>query len=184
MDSFLKSKEGPNINLWDMVTKDVLKPIGIHQLPLMHTRENDGSVGLPHFAFGLYPNVDDTAKIATLLQNGGQHEGVQLLSEMKLSEALCRKGIVGLPSKYRNRYGDIGYHMSFWYHPIKTEDGKYFQIPVMSGYGGNRIILAPNGVSSFIFTGAGEKNFLSFLQATAAIKSIPYKGMINPIILR
>jgi hypothetical protein len=184
MDSFLKSKEGPNVNLWDMVTKDVLKPIGIYQLPLMHTRENDGSIGLPHFAFGLYPNVDDTAKIATLLQNEGQHEGVQLLSEIKLSEALCRKGIVGLPSKYRNRYGDIGYHMSFWSHPIKTEDGKYFQIPVMSGAGGNRVVLAPNGVSSFIFTGAGEKNFLSFVQATATIKSIPYEGMAKPIKLK
>jgi hypothetical protein len=184
MDSFLKSKEGLNVNLWETVTKDVLRPIGIHQLPLMHTRENDGSIGLPHFAFGLYPNVDDTAKIATLLQNEGQHEGVQLLSEIKLSEALCRKGIVGLPSKYRNRYGDIGYHMSFWSHPIKTEDGKYFQIPVMSGAGGNRIILAPNGVSSFIFTGAGEKNFLSFVQATATIKSIPYEGMAKPIKLK
>lgn len=184
MDSFLKSKEGLNVNLWEMVTKDVLKPIGIHQLPLMHTRENDGSIGLPHFAFGLYPNVDDTAKIATLLQNGGQHEGVQLLSEIKLSEALCRKGIVGLPSEYSGRYGDVGYHMSFWYVPIKSEAGRYFQIPFMSGMGGNRVVLAPNGVSSFIFTGAGEKNFFLFVQATATIKSIPYEGMTKPIKLK
>lgn len=184
MDSFLKSKEGTNANLWDMVTKDVLKPIGIDQLPLMHTRENDGSVGLPHFAFGLYPTVDDTAKIVTLLHNGGQLDEVQLLSEMKLSEALCRKGIVGLPSEYSNRYGDVGYHMSFWSEPIKTEAGRYFQIPFMSGAGGNRVVLAPNGVSSFIFTGAGEKNFLSFVQATATIKSIPYEGMTKPIILK
>ncbi len=184
MDSFLKSREGTNVNLWNMVTKDVLKPIGIHQLPLMHTRENDGGVGLPHFAFGLYPTVDDTAKIVTLLQNEGQHDGIQLLSKMRLSEALCRKGIVGLPSEYSSRYGDIGYHMSFWCVPIKTKDGRYFQIPFMSGFGGNRIILSPNGVSSFIFTGAGEKKFLSFVQATAAIKSIPYKGMTNPVILK
>ena len=74
--------------------------------------------------------------------------------------------------------------MSFWSHPIKTEDGKYFQIPVMSGAGGNRVVLAPNGVSSFIFTGAGEKNFLSFVQATATIKSIPYEGMAKPIKLK
>jgi CubicO group peptidase (beta-lactamase class C family) len=184
MDSFLKSRESTNVNLWDVVTRDVLKPIGIHQLPLMHTRESDGSVGLPHFGFGLYPTVDDTAKIATLLQNEGEHDGIQLLSKNKLSEALCRKGIVGLPSDHSNRYGDRGYHMSFWYEPIKTEDGRYFQIPFMEGYGGNRIILAPNGVSSFIFTGAGEKKFLSFVQATAAIKSIPYKGMTNSIILK
>jgi len=37
---------------------------------------------------GLYPTIDDIAKLTTLLQHGGQHQGRQLLSAAKLAEAL------------------------------------------------------------------------------------------------
>ncbi len=52
----------PQRGRWLMVTNDVLKPIGIHKLPLMYMHKNDGDVGIPHFAFGLYPTADDAAK--------------------------------------------------------------------------------------------------------------------------
>jgi hypothetical protein len=72
-----------------MVTNDVLKSIGIHKLPLMHTRENDADVELSHFAFGLYPTVDDTAKIVTLFQNEGQHDGIDLFLFQTLLKNSC-----------------------------------------------------------------------------------------------
>ena len=53
MDAYLKRKEGPNAHLWDMVTEEVYRPIGIFHTPMMHTIEPDGSRGLPLLGFGL-----------------------------------------------------------------------------------------------------------------------------------
>jgi len=61
MDAFLKSKEGPDADIWEMVLTEVLKPIGIFHAPIMRTIEPDGSKGLPIFGYGLYPNADDVA---------------------------------------------------------------------------------------------------------------------------
>jgi hypothetical protein len=69
MDSYLKSKEGVQANLWDMVIEEVFNPIGIIHAPIMHRREPDGSRGVPHLLSGFYPTADDTAKITMLLQN-------------------------------------------------------------------------------------------------------------------
>jgi hypothetical protein len=39
MDSFLKRQAGPQRHLWDMVVTDVFRPLGIFQLPILHTQE-------------------------------------------------------------------------------------------------------------------------------------------------
>jgi CubicO group peptidase (beta-lactamase class C family) len=151
MDNFLKQRAGANVHLWDMVTNEVLHPIGIFHAPMMHTVEADGGRGIPLFAIGLYPTIDDIAKLITLLQNGGRYQDRQLLSAAKLAEALDKSGTVGLPTGERNRFGDVRYHLSFWSVPYKTDDGCFFQIPYMAGYGGNLVILLPNGLSAFRF---------------------------------
>jgi CubicO group peptidase (beta-lactamase class C family) len=151
MDGFLKSKEGPEANIWDMVVEEVYKPIGLQHAPIMRTVESDGSRGLPIFGYGLFPTVDDVAKVATLLQDGGLYQGQQLLHPKKLAEALYRTGIPGFPTGERNEYGQGRYLSSFWGEPYYDEEGNDFMIPSMLGFGGNQVVLNPNGITTFRF---------------------------------
>lgn len=152
MDAYLKRREGPTAHLWDMVRSEVFRPIGIMHAPKMHTIEADGGRGVPLLGYGLYLTVDDIAKIATLLQNGGRHDGAQLLSATVLADALYRTSAsAGLPAGIPNRFGTPRYHLSFWSVPYRTGAGCFFQIPYMAGLGGNLVALLPNGVSVFRF---------------------------------
>ena len=58
---------------------------------------------------------------------------------------------MGLPIGEKNRFGDVRYHLSFWSVPYRTDDGCFFQVPYMAGYGGNLVVLLPNGLSAFRF---------------------------------
>jgi hypothetical protein len=186
MDSYLKSMEGPQADLWQMVTEEVYNPIGISYAPVLRTTEPDGSLGLPVLAYGLYPTVEDLARIALLLQNGGQYEGQQILHSGKLAEALRQTENLGLPTGDRTRYGDTTYLMSFWADAYKANDGRYLLIPYMSGYGGNRLVLAPNGVSSFRFTDSMNYNTYPLIRAAEAVQPFPGQGIpvSNLILLR
>jgi CubicO group peptidase (beta-lactamase class C family) len=170
MDSYLKSKEGPQANLWDMVIEEVLNPIGIIHAPLMHTREPDGSRGIPHLLSGFYPTPDDTAKITMLLQNGGGHRGRQLLSKTKLAQALYKTEERGFPTDRHNGYGYGWYNMSFWSAPYRTQNGCFFQIPYMAGYGGNLVVLLPNGITAFRFADGHHFDPESLILGAEAIR--------------
>ena len=134
------------------------KPIGIYHAPIMRTIEPDGSRGVPIFGYGLYPTVDDVAKVAQLLQRGGQAEGQQLLHADKLAEALRQTNVAGLPTGQFNQNGEGRYHMAFWSFPYPTAQGKIAQVPYMSGHGGNLVVLNPNGVVSFRFADGFDYN--------------------------
>jgi beta-lactamase family protein len=153
MDAFLKRREGPNAGLWDMLAREVLEPIGAFHVPMLRTIEADGSGGVPLLSYGLFLTVDDVAKLATLLQSGGQHEGQQILHPTKLAEALYRTSPdAGLPVGWKFRAGAARYHLSFWSMPYRTAAGCFVQIPFLWGYGGNHVVLLPNGVTTFRFT--------------------------------
>ncbi|HET6444639.1 MAG TPA: serine hydrolase [candidate division Zixibacteria bacterium] len=154
MDAFLESKEGPNADIWQMVEEEIYTPIGIYQSPIMRTIEPDGSLGLPIFGYGLYPTVDDTAKITRLLQNGGRHDGDQLLSSARLAEALYKTEEQGLSVYRPNQYGESRYLHSFWSVAHCTESDGCFQVPYMLGYGGNMVALLPNEVVAFRYADA------------------------------
>jgi hypothetical protein len=171
MDAYLKRREGGGAHLWDMVRNEVFRPIGVLHAPAMHTLEPDGSRGVPLLAYGLYPTVDDVAKLATLLQNGGRHDGVQLLHPAKLAETLYRVSpTVGLPDGSRNRFGEARYHLSFWSVPYRTATGCFFQIPYMSGFGGNIVALLPNGISVFRFADAYNFDVDSMILAGESLR--------------
>ncbi len=171
MDAYLKRQAGPNAHLWDMVAREVLEPIGILHAPKMHTLETDGSRGIPLMAYGLYPTIDDVAKLTTLLQSSGRHQGRQLLSAAKLAEALYRTGADrGLPMGSTSRFGAPRYHLSFWSMPYRTSQGCFFQIPYMTGYGGNLVVLLPNGVSAFRFADAMSYDVEGMILAGEAIR--------------
>ncbi len=147
MQEFLVRQEGPQARLWDLMMREVYEPIGIRYFPMMHTRELDGSRDIPLMGIGLYPTVDDVAKISTLLQNRGRHQGMQLLSARGLDDALFKTGH-GMPTGERSSAGMHLYSMSFWSLPRRA--GRCFaQTPYMEGYGGNFVLLQANGVSAF-----------------------------------
>ncbi len=152
MQAFLKAKQGPQADIWRMLQDEVLRPIGIHHLPIMRSVEADGSLGTPIFGSGAYPTVEDVAKIATLLQNGGRHAGRQLLHPGKLAEALYRGDNDGLPTGFDNRFGAGRYQLSFWGLPYGNGKGCSHILPYMSGYGGNSVLLLPNGVTALRFS--------------------------------
>jgi Beta-lactamase len=173
MDHFLKRQRGPQAQLWDMVVAEVLQPLGIFHVPMLHTHEPEGGRGIPHLLHGLYPTVDDVAKLTTLLQQGGRHQGQQLLSAAKLAEALDTTDARGLPSGQRNRFGEGRYHLSFWSVPYRTTAGCRFQIPYMLGYGGNIVVLLPNGVSAFRFADGFHFDLESMVLAGEAVRPFP-----------
>src|SRR5262249_42737750 len=121
----------------------------------LHTLEPDGRGGIPLLAGGMFLTVDDVAKLATLLQSGGRHDGRQILSAAKLAGALYRQNPdAGLPVGWTFRAGAGRYHLSFWSMPYRASAGCFVQIPFMSGLGGNLVVLLPNGVSTFRFADA------------------------------
>jgi hypothetical protein len=173
MESFLKRQVGPNAQLWNMVAAEVFRPIGIFHLPTMHTLEATGERGIPLLGYGLYPTIDDIAKLTTLLQHGGQHQGQQVLSAAKLAEALYKTKAMGLPSREENRFGEGRYQLSFWSVPYRTANGCVFQIPYMSGFGGNLVMLLPNGVSAFRLADGHNYNVDTMVLAGEAIRPFP-----------
>jgi hypothetical protein len=170
MDAFLKSVEGPEADVWDVVMEEVYRPIGLYHAPMMRTVEPDGSRGISQFWVGLYPTVDDVAKVAMLLRDGGRHQGRQLLHAGKLAEALRKSETAGLPTGEFNDYGQGAYHMSFWSMPYPGPDGDPIQIPYMSGFGGNRVILNPNGIITFQFADAHVYGFESMVRVADGMK--------------
>jgi len=155
LESLLKKKEGPDADLWQMMVDEVYRPIGIHHISMTRTREPDG-LGTPILAWGIYVSIDDIAKIAMLIQNGGMHEGVQILSKEGVAEALYETGARGLPTGASNIYGPKSYYLSLWHENFVTDSGKQYTAPKMIGYGGNIVQLMPNGMIGFRFGSGGD----------------------------
>jgi hypothetical protein len=156
LDSLYRSKEGAQADLWQMMIDEVYTPIGIHHMPMSRTREPNGT-GIPLLAWGIYVTIDDIAKIAGLLQNDGMHDGVRLLSQAGLAEALYETDVRGLPTGADNEHGAKTYHLSLWQENYITASGERYFAPRMSGYGGNIVQLMPNGIIGFRFGNGGDK---------------------------
>ena len=151
MDSLLKRREGLSANLWDRLTEEVLVPLGINTLPMLHTTEPANARGVPILGAGLYMTIDDVAKIATLLQNGGWHDGRELLHAKKLSELMARGITYGQPTSWVDQGNRLFYLASLWHLPVHLPECSV-TVPNMAGYGGNLVQLYPTGVSAFYFT--------------------------------
>jgi hypothetical protein len=172
MEAFLKQQEGPQAHLWDMVVDEVYRPIGILHAPTMHTHEPDGSRGIPLLGVGLTPTIDDIAKLTVLLQQHGRHGETQILSATKLDEALFRTSATGLSTRQLSRFGERRYHLSFWALPYRTALGCTVHVPYMWGYGGNFVVLLPNGVSAFRFADGNSHDPETMLLAGDAIRPL------------
>jgi len=165
MDRFLKSREGPNANLWDMVIEEVFKPIGVFHAPVNNIFDHDGRSGVPDLSGEMFPTYHDIVKIGLLLQSGGRYRDEQLLSERKIHEALYRTKFRGAPAPNAHNAG-VSYYMSLWQVP--TELGKCtINVSLMSGVGGKIAILLPSGTVAFYVRNSKGKNFVRELTVAA-----------------
>jgi len=165
MDRFLKSREGHDADIWDMVLEEVLKPIGVFHSPIIPTDVRAGYDGVPVVREGIFPTYHDIAKIALLLQYGGQFGGEQILSEGKIREALYQTEKLGAPAPISNN-PERSYFMSFWQVPVEL--GKCtINVSLMSGSGGKIAVLLPSGTVAFYVRNSKGKNFVRKLTVAA-----------------
>jgi hypothetical protein len=151
MNNYVRSREGPTADYWTMVRQDVLEPIGVPHLPISRSFESDGRPGTPIMGWGSYPDVDAAAKVAQLLQDEGAHGGRQLLSRAKTREAMRRSGHPGYATSNSNER----YLHSVW--TVRIDTGRCtIDVPLMSGYGGNHVMMMPSGLSVVRFMDAGD----------------------------
>jgi len=80
---------------------------------------------------------------------------------------------MGLPTGGQNRYGAARYHLSFWSVPYRIDNGCFFQIPYMAGYGGNLVVLLPNGISAFRIADGDNWDLAAMVLAGEAIRPFP-----------
>lgn len=146
MDAYLKHRAGPEADLWEMLEDEVYRPIGVPHAPTNRLVEADGSLTLPQMSQGTYPTVDDLAKIARLLQNGGVHEGEPLLHPGLTAEVLYRTDVRGITFGPPVDIGQPSYSLALWHQNYAGEGGCVVDLTRMSGWGGHRVVLFPNGI--------------------------------------
>jgi CubicO group peptidase (beta-lactamase class C family) len=163
IEGFLKSVRGPQAELLEMVKTEVLAPIGIHQVPVVRTREAGGREGLVWCNAGYYPTLDDLAKIAMLYQALGAHGDAQILNREMTADLLRARNAIA-----KNADASLGpvaaplaeskedglYEMSFHFLRYVNSTGNVEYLPSMHGSGDNEVILYPNKMVSIVMAKA------------------------------
>jgi hypothetical protein len=167
MNAYLLQHEGSSADIFDAVRNAVYKPIHLSQGGLSMLRTDNSLSGKPFGGYGMFFIQDDVAKIGRFLNSsGGLIGGKQVLDPARLQESLFRdlnvsttgiaipdEGTPPAPNTFR-------YHNYFWgKNMTKTEFPQYrcnFWTPFMSGYGGNSVVLLPNGAVFYIFSDGNE----------------------------
>jgi hypothetical protein len=163
-----------------MVRDDVYAPLHVNAGGLTTIRTDDSAAGAPAGYYGLFFNQDDIAKIGNFLNtSGGAIDGKQVLEPARLSEALFRSAnvkVAGVPIEGRKDASLVGtpsaghaksgaengrrYSHGFWGRRIgSAEHPEYscdYWTSFMAGYGGNIVMLLPNGATYYIFSDGME----------------------------
>ena len=149
LDRYVKAREGADSGILKVLEEEVFDPIHVHNFCTTTTYTPDGkSKGMPHFAWGCLPTLDEMAKIARLLLNRGMHDGEQLLHRES-----CRRIFL----ETEDAQPLSRYLMSFWYADYsRADDGGSYSVPNMSGMGGNHVIMMPNGMVGLMVSTAGR----------------------------
>lgn len=180
MNIYLKQRQGPASDLFNMVRDDVYIPLHVSRGGLTTIRTDNSPTGAPTGYYGLFFIQDDIAKIGNFLSNSqGLLNGQQLLEPTRLKEALFRTpdpGNVGVPILGHSAASLLGspasgqsdsapkngrrYVHGFWGRRIAAGEFPgvpcHFWISYMSGYGGNIVMLLPNGATFYIFSDGME----------------------------
>ncbi|MBS0367382.1 MAG: hypothetical protein JSR67_16330 [Proteobacteria bacterium] len=155
LDGLVKELRGPGGDVWDMLEMEVFQPLGIARMPAVRTREL-GARGLTWFNAGLYPTVEELARIALLYQNHGAWQGTQLLHRRLTEDLLSGRGalpktravVAGDTSS--DQRGECGlYGMGFHYVPhLRPGADAPRWLPTMRGSGQNEVVLFPGHLVS------------------------------------
>jgi hypothetical protein len=180
MNAYLRQKQGPSADLFTLVKNEIYEPLLMSPGFMSTIRTDNSPNGAPTGYYGLFFNKDDVAKVSTFLNNAsGQIHGEQALEPTRLAEALFRSSNVdrvGVPILGRNPQSALGevvrdkdsqiidnsrrYAHGFWGRRIAhgefPEFSCGFWISLMNGYGGNSVLLLPNGVTFYIFSDGYE----------------------------
>ena len=149
MTGFLRSVEGPEADIWEMLRHEVFAPIGIHHAPMNRTVEPDGARGQPIMAWGWYPNLDDLAKVARLLHARGVHADAQILHAGKTAALFAPEDALPQGPANSLAQGERLYKMGFHYAPYHDKwTGERIYLPYMSGWIGNKVVLLPGGMTA------------------------------------
>jgi len=151
MDAWLKRKRGPDARLWDMVRDEVYEPCGLRHAINFQTRESNQQEIVPLTDAGLLLSLDNIACLARLLHDGGLCNGDQILDPSLLAEVFDPSVRKGLPTGMYTTDGEQHYHFGTWHLPYISPGGELFWLPTMSGHGGQKIQLLPNGMTAFRF---------------------------------
>ena len=151
LDASLKQLRGPDARVWDMVRDEVYAPAGIHHAIKFHTVESDNSLQVPLSDAGLLLSMDNIARLARLIIDGGRIGDEQVLDATMLDEFFNPRRARGLPTGVQIEDGEILYHAGIWHLPYRSLNGELFWIPTMRGYGGQMIQTLPNGITTFRF---------------------------------
>lgn len=145
VQAYLQAKRGPTADAWRMLEDEVFAPIGIFQAPTVRTREAGGTEGPVWFNAGYYPTLDDLAKIALLFADEGRAGDRQILHReltrglLAARDALSKTGVApadgGAPALYR-----MGFHYTAF---TGSKSGTPRQLPTMSGFGDNEVVIYP-----------------------------------------
>ncbi len=172
MDAFYRGRGGRG-DIFSLVRDDVYVPLHLNDGGLTTIRTDDSAAGAPAGYYGLFFNQDDIAKIGDFLNtSGGMIDGKQVLEPGRLAEALFRSTNVdsaGVAIEGRKDASLVGagaipntrrYSHGFWGRKItRAEFPEYscnYWTSFMSGYGGNIVMLLPNGVTFYIFSDGME----------------------------
>jgi len=171
MHSFYETMEGPGANVWQMMQDEVYRPIGINVIPTMQTVDTDP---IPIYGFGLFLNAYDTARITQLLSNDGAYSGQQILHRDRTRQSTYKTADSGfstyatVPIQSGNQRAR--YLNSFWSFTLSVPSICTVRIPYMWGYGGNFVVILPNGISAFRYADGDVHDPAALALATADIR--------------
>jgi CubicO group peptidase (beta-lactamase class C family) len=167
MNGYLQQQQGSGADIFNSIRDAVFKPLNMSQGSLSTLRTDNSASGKPFGSHGLFFIPDDIVKIGRFLNNsGGVINGVQVLDPSRLQESLSRTAnpsTLGVPVPDRGTPvvpNTFRYHNLFWAKYMTTTEFPQYRcnlwVSFMSGYGGNTVLLLPNGATYYIFSDGNE----------------------------
>ncbi|MCX7179397.1 MAG: serine hydrolase [Proteobacteria bacterium] len=155
MNNYLIQQQGSGADIFNMVRDEVYKPIHLSAGALTTLRTDNSPTGIPLAGYGLFWTLDDTAKIAMLLNN--QHGVIgnkQVLNADMLADSMQQnpldRGVL------TTGYPVFSYNNGFWAKQMTPAEFPQFScsfwVPFMSGRGGVTIAMMPNGATYYSFS--------------------------------